>query len=395
MEDLLQFRREMEAELTRILDYWELHAPDSEKGGFIGQVDHNGKRYPDAEKGAVLTSRILWTFSSAYQLLKKPSHLSLATRAFSYLKEYFYDPVNGGTYWSVTADGKKAQTRKQVYGQAFSIYGLSEYYAASGDVEALALAVEIYEKLEDFSYDPEQEGYIEAFSQEWEPLEDMRLGGGGLNAPKTMNTHLHVIEAYVNLYLVWPDIRLRKSIVGLLDVFERHIVRQESHQMVLYSDMDWRPLSKSISFGHDIEASWLLLESAEALHDEELALKWREKSIAMARATFIGLAPDGSMYYEFDPESGHWDKHRQWWVMSEAIVGFLNAWQLSKNFDFLRQMFAMWGFIKKYILDLNGGEWFGGVNDDYALVGGNKISFWKCPYHNARMCLEVIKRIPA
>ncbi len=393
MEDLTRFRSEAGAELTRILAYWEANAPDRAKGGFIGRVDHNGKRYPDAEKGCVLNSRILWTFSAAYRVLNKPQYLELATRAFEYIRDHFYDFSNGGTYWSVKADGSPAQTLKQVYGQAFSIYGLSEYHAVSGNLEALALATETYEKLEEFSFDPDRGGYIEAFNVYWQPLEDMRLGGGGLNAPKTMNTHLHVIEAYVNLYLVWPDIRLRKSIEALLSAFENHIVNPATHQMILYSGMDWSPLSRNISFGHDIEASWLLLESAEALHQEDLTRKWRKKAVEMATATFGGLAPDGSLYYEYNPETGHWDKHREWWVLAEAVVGYLNAWQLSGDARFLDQMHTIWEFTKKHIIDLEGGEWFTGVNDDYSLVNGNKISFWKCPYHNARMCMEVMRRI--
>lgn len=395
MEDLSQFRAEIEGELIRILDYWEKEAPDFEKGGFIGQVDHDGKRYPDAAKGSVLNTRILWTFSAAYQHFKKPVYLELAKRAYQYIKDHFYDFDNGGFYWSVKANGSKGETRKQVYGQAFTIYGLSEYFAASEDIEALALATELYNKLEDFSFEPEHGGYVEAFSAEWQPLEDMRLGGGGLNAPKTMNTHLHVIEAYVNLYLVWPDIKLRKSIEALLAVFEDHIINAQTNQMILFSGMDWTPLSPAMSFGHDIEASWLLLESAEVLHDESLSEKWKKKAVEMAEATFAGLAPDGSLYYEYNPSTNHWDKHREWWVFSEAVVGYLNAWQISKDPKFLKQMHEIWAFTKKHILDLKGGEWFTGVNDDYSLVKGNKISFWKCPYHNSRMCFEVLKRIPS
>lgn len=392
-ENLAQFKQEMKAELSRILDYWEANSPDYEKGGFAGRIDHEGKRYPDAEKGGVLNSRILWTFSAAYRYLEKPAYLGLAKRAFEYLRDYLYDHDNGGTYWSVKSDGSRAQDRKQVYGQAFAIYGLSEYFAVSEDVEALALATEIYDKLEEYSFEPEHGGYIEAFSREWQPLEDMRLGGGGLNAPKTMNTHLHVIEAYVNLYLVWPDVRLRRSIEELLKVFEKHIIHPETHRMILYSAMDWAPLSRNMSFGHDIEASWLLLESAETLHNEELTQKWRNNAVSMAEATFFGLAPDGSLYYEYDPGTGHWDRHREWWVFAEAVVGYLNAWQITDNPAFLEKMYAIWEFTKKHILDLEGGEWFTGVNDDYSMVNGNKISFWKCPYHNARMCLEVIKRV--
>lgn len=393
MTDLSQFKAEHQAELIRILEYWEKNAPDLEKGGFIGRIDHDGKRYPDAEKGSVLNSRMLWTFSAAYQHLERESSLKMADRAYEYLRDYFYDDTYGGAYWSVKADGKPAQTRKQIYGQAFFIYALAEYFAVSGNAEALALATETYEKLEEFSFEPEYGGYLEAFTREWQPETDMRLGGGGMNAPKTMNTHLHVIEAYANLYLVWPDIRLRKSLEGLLRVFENHIIDAETNRMIVYSGMDWTPLSKNMSFGHDIEASWLLLETAEILHDQRLVSNWKEKAVAMAKATFAGLAPDGTLYYEFDPVKNHWDKQRSWWVLAESVVGYLNAWQISGEERFLELMKTSWDFTKKYIIDPKGGEWFSGVNDDYSLLNGSKISLWKCPYHNARMCLEVIRRL--
>lgn len=393
MRDLQQFKSEQESELDRILAYWVTNAPDEVHGGFIGRISHSGKRYPEALKGSVLNSRILWTFSAAYRYVEKPIYLKLAERAYQYIRDYFYDATYGGTYWTVKADGRPHETRKQIYGQAFTIYGLAEYFAVSQNAEALALATEIYERMEAYSYEPEHGGYIEAFTREWEPEKDMRLGGGGENAPKTMNTHLHILEAYANLYLVWPDIRLRKSLEGLLKVFENHIIRPQTYQMVLYSDVDWRPLSDRISFGHDIEASWLLLETAEILHDEKLTQKWRTNAISMVDATFSGLAPDGSLYYEYDPVTNHWDKQRQWWVLAESVVGYLNAWQISKDERYLNQLFKVWEFTKNNILDYQGGEWFLGLKGDNTLMDGDKISLWKCPYHNSRMCLEVLKRI--
>ncbi len=390
--DLTLFRDELQTELHRILDFWEQYAPDKQYGGFIGRMDHEGTVYPEAEKGAVLNTRILWTFSAAYSYLQKPAYLTLAKRAFEYIYSHFYDHRHGGTFWSVSAKGEPLQRRKQVYGQAFSIYGLSEFYRIHPDKAALDLARGIYENLETHSFDPEMGGYVEAFSEDWTPIEDMRLGGGGLNAPKTMNTHLHLIEAYVNLYHSWPDLRLRKSIESLLEVFDRHIIDRKTRHMVLYSSMDWKVLSDAISYGHDIEASWLLQEAAEALHQEALHAKWTQTAAAMARATLSGMAPDGSLYHEYSPGTGHWDKHREWWVSAEAVVGYFNAWKITQDPVFLKHTLAVWKFTKTHLLDLKGGEWFTGVNDDYSLVNGNKISLWKCPYHNTRMCLEVLRR---
>jgi mannobiose 2-epimerase len=247
--------------------------------------------------------------------------------------------------------------------------------------------------LEKHSFDQKQGGYLEAFAQDWSELPDLRLSGKDANEKKTMNTHLHVLEAYTNLYRVWKDAFLEKQIRGLIGNFLDHIIDPRTNRLILFLDENWQPKSNTISYGHDIEGSWLLLEAAEVLEDEVLILQVKEASVAMARAAADGLDKDGSMYYEFEPEQNHLIKERHWWVQAEAMVGFLNVWQLTGEQAFYDQFENVWDFIKKNIIAANG-EWVWGLNDDYTLMPGeDKAGLWKCPYHNSRAMLEVVHRL--
>ncbi|WP_017730223.1 AGE family epimerase/isomerase [Nafulsella turpanensis] len=383
---------EMEAELRRILAFWEQHAPDEQNGGFVGQIDHAGQVKADAPRGAILNARILWTFSAAYRHTQKENHLQLARRAYHYLMEHFLDREYGGIYWSVNAGGAPLNTRKQIYALAFAIYGLSEYYQATAEEEALAACKELFRWIERYSFDEEFGGYFEAFSREGNLLEDLRLSPKDRNDPKTMNTHLHILEAYANLYRVWPDAQLAQQLKGLLEVFLRQIVDAESGHMHLFFNREWKVAANLVSYGHDIEASWLLLETAEVLGRQELIEEVKALAVQMARATGEGLQPDGSLYHELDREKQHYDTHREWWVSAEAMVGFLNAFELSKESSYMEKSWNSWQFAQKYLLDREKGEWIWGVWDDYSQMEEDKLGFWKCPYHNSRACLEVIHR---
>ncbi len=391
-ELLQRYQAEAEAELRRILAYWEQHSPDTEQGGFVGQIDANGQVQKHAPKGAILNARILWTFSAAYRHTGKESHLVLATRAYQYLLSYFVDKKYGGIYWAVDAEGKPLHTRKQIYALAFAIYGLSEYYRATQHAEALQIARELYCWIEQYSFDANHGGYLEAFSREGVLLDDLRLSPKDRNDPKTMNTHLHILEAYVNLYRIWPDARLAQKLEGLIRIFTEHIVHQATGHMNLFFTKEWSSTANLVSYGHDIEASWLLLEAAEVLGHKPLIELVEELAVRMANATAEGLQPDGSLYHELDRSRQHYDTHREWWVSAEAMVGFLNAYQLSKNPAFLEHSWGSWLFAQKYLLDTDKGEWIWGVFDDYTQMPEDKIGFWKCPYHNSRACLEVIDR---
>ncbi|HZE83345.1 MAG TPA: AGE family epimerase/isomerase [Puia sp.] len=386
------YRKELEQELRSILDYWMQQTVDLEHGGFYGKIDGDNKVHPAAPKGVVLNSRICWAFSAAYNHTGNPDHLSVARRASDYLLAHFLDPEYGGTFWSVDWQGILLNGRKQIYGLAFCLYGLSEYFLAGRDQQALDQAISLFRLIEEHSYDPQRKGYYEAFTREWAPLEDLRLSPKDANERKTMNTHLHVIEAYTNLYRAWPDTLLKQQVAGLLEVFERYIIDRHTGHLVLFFSEDWDPRSTILSFGHDIEAAWLLQEAAETIGDDRWIATTKEWALKIADAAAEGLDKDGGLWYEQEGGGLVTEKHS--WPQAEAMVGFFNAWQVSGDNKWLVRSMASWDFVKNYMKDPLFGEWFWGVRADHSpMPGQDKAGFWKCPYHNSRACMEIIKRI--
>lgn len=384
---------DFQAELANILAYWRTHTPDEAHGGFYGQIDNDNHAHPTAPKGAVLHARILWTFAAAHNYQPDPANLAVARRAYEYLIAHFLDAEHGGVYWSVDYRGQPLDTKKQIYALAFSIYGLAEYYRASGDAAALGHAQALFRSIEAHSFDPREGGYLEAFARDWQPLGDLRLSAKDANEKKTMNTHLHVLEAYANLYRVWPDVVLRQQLRALLLDFADHIIDPATNHLLLFFDEHWQPKPDVVSFGHDVEAAWLLLEAAEVLHEPGLIEHFKQTAVQLAQAAAEGLAPDGGLRYELEP-SGHWAADKHWWVQAEAMVGFYNAYQVSGDAQFRTLSENTWRFIQQHLLDREQGEWFWGVRPDYSLMPGeDKAGFWKCPYHNGRACLEMLRRL--
>jgi mannobiose 2-epimerase len=386
------YRQEVQQEFARILAYWQRYAPDP-RGGFYGRVTAQNQPVAEADKAIVLNARILWTFSAAYRRLRKKEHLDVARRAFEYLTAHFFDRKNGGVYWSVRADGSPAETRKQLYGHSFALYGLSEFYRATKHEPALTEAKALFRTMEERAYDTRHGGYLEGFAPDWGPTDDYIMSRGALR--KSMNTHLHLLEAYTNLLRVWPDAQLRQRTRELLtSAFLDHIIDPDTARMRLFFTEDWTVQSPAISYGHDVEASWLLYETAEVLHDKPLLDQLKAVSLKMATATLDGLNPDGALTYELDPTTGHRNDERSWWVLAEQMVGYLNTYQLSGKVHFLEKSQQSWAFVKQYLRDLDGGEWF--IGTDAALEPNrraDKITAWKCPYHNGRACLEVERRL--
>ncbi len=387
-------RTEVEHELTTgILPFWMEKMADNVQGGFYGRIDGDDKLHADAPKGAILNARILWTFSAAYRLLRKPEYLETATRAKRYIIDKFYDNDFGGVYWSLTADGKPLDTKKQVYAQGFAIYGLSEYARATGDREALDYAVKLFETVEKYSFDRDRNGYIEAFTREWKPIEDMRLSDKDENTSKTMNTHLHILEPYANLYRVWKDERLERQLRNMLDLFTGKILNKKTYHLDLFFDNYWRTDGNIISYGHDIEASWLIHEAALVLGDETLLKQIEPVIVNIARAADEGLNPDGSMIYERFVAEDHTDCELHWWVQAENVVGHVNLYQHFGDETALDTAMKCWRFIKDKIIDHANGEWHWSLMPDGTVNRrDDKAGFWKCPYHNGRMCMEIIER---
>lgn len=396
MEDVRQCLTE------NILPFWLNRMQDMERGGWYGQMLADGTIVGDAPRGAILNARILWAFSAAYRILGKPEYLAAATRTYEYICQHFVDREYGGTYWSIDADGKPLDCRKQFYAQGFMIYGLSEYHRATGCADALRLAIDLFNIIEDHSRDRQYGGYIEACTRDWQPMQDMRLSDKDANYPKSQNTHLHILEPYTNLYRVWPDARLKEALEHLLNVFSCRILNRQGYHLQMFFDMDWTPIPQQWeSYGHDIEASWLMHEAALVLGDGQILSEIEPIIRTIARASEKGLRPDGSMNAELrlpSLHSSHSTFHSErseavWWVQAEAIVGFYNLYQHFGDEDALHKAERLWQYIKEHLIDNHLGEWHWSIDGDGNVnTHEDHAGFWKCPYHNTRMCLELIER---
>ena len=326
--DKADFRRQLKEELTgNILPFWINHSVDRLNGGFYGALTNDLEIHNEVPRSAILCARILWTYATAFRKLGDREYLEMASRAYDYLRGVFLDPEYGGIYWTVDKDGRPVFDRKHHYAQAFAIYGLSEYYRATEQPESLALAQDLFHLLEEHAYDPYNGGYIEGSSRKWETLMDMRLSDRDLNCRKSMNTMLHVLEAYTNLLRVWQDPTLKAQHRALIEIFQQRIVDPSTGHFKLFFDDTWNSLLPNVSYGHDIEGSWLLLEAAEVQGDLALLEQVRQTSLQLATAVYQdGLEPDGSLPYEAGPH-GLVDSDKSWWVQAEAMLGFQNAYQ--------------------------------------------------------------------
>lgn len=377
-------------ELTNnILPYWINRLPDYRNGGFYGRIDGNDILHPLANKGAILNTRILWTFSAAYRVLGSEEYLAMAERAFDYITKHFLDPEYGGIYWELDCKGKPVNTKKQLYVQGFAIYGLSEFYRAFGDERALAMAKDIF-RLVEKCRDNEHGGYPEAFTREWKPLDDMRLSQKDLNEAKSANTHLHLLEPYTNLMRIWNNEKLILSHRELIDIFTDKIINKDSWHLGLFFDNSWNPKSDVISYGHDIEASWLLYEAAKVNGNAGLIKKITDISLKIADAATEGINPDGSMAYEKNgPKT---DTERHWWVQAEAVTGYMYAYENSGDIKYKLLAEKAWRYIQANLIDRENGEWYWSRRSDGTINRlDDKAGFWKCPYHNGRLCLEMIE----
>ena len=379
---------------NNILRFWIDRMQDEEHGGFYGRIDNGNVLHADADKGAILNARILWTFSAAYRVLRKPEYLEMADRAKRYFIDHFIDPEYGGVYWSLDYKGQPKDTKKQFYAIGFAIYGLSEYARATNDQEALEQAINLYRCVEEHALDREHNGYIEAMTRDWQPIDDMRLSEYDANYPKSQNTHLHIIEPYANLYRVWPTARLGQSLRNIISIFTDKILNPETHHLDLFFEMDWtRGAGQLESYGHDIECSWLMHEAALVLGDRKVLAKVEPIVQMVAKASEKGLNPDGSMIHEANLTAGTKDDDLHWWVQAEAVVGFFNIYQHFHDEAALEKALRCWQYTKDQLIDYQHGEWYWSRHPDGSLnTTDDKAGFWKCPYHNGRMCLEIMER---
>jgi len=391
---MLPFLNELKEEIYAIADFWESRMTDRENDGFYGRIDFNNNTKKNADKGAVLNARILWAFSAAFRFDKtQTTYLDMAERAYNYISDYFLDPEYGGAYWALDFKGNPKETRKQIYAQSFVIYAFAEYFKISRDTSAKDSAIALFRLIEEHSFDKDNNGYLEAFGRNWGAQEDMRLSEKDMNEKKTMNTHLHIIEAYTNLYSIWKNEKLKNKIINLLNIFEEHFINKNNWHLHLFFDEYWNLKSRNISYGHDIEASWLLLDAANTTNNDDIIEKYKHFAINIANIASEALDTDGGLWNEYDFEHKKLIQEKHWWPQAEALAGFANAWQLSKDKKFLDRLYNSWEFINKHIKDHKNGEWFWGIDKNYLLLKEDKSGMWKCPYHNLRACILTYEKL--
>lgn len=372
-----------------LIPFWQ-GLKDEENGGFYGYLSYDLKLDKKAVKGCILNSRILWFFSNAYMVLGDPSLLESAAHAYQFLKEHCVDDKFGGVFWSLTYDGKPEDTTKHTYNQAFSIYALASYYDASKNPEALEIAWKLYDLVESKCKD--EYGYLEAFTRNFEPEENDKLSENGVIAEKTMNTLLHVFEAYTELYRVTKEEKVARQIRFMMDIIKDKVFNKEIGRQEVFFDRTWNTLIDLYSYGHDIETAWLVDRGIEVLDDEAYTNMLSPITKTITENIYNRAYIDHSLVNE--SENGVVDTTRVWWVQAEAVVGFLNGYQKQGDRKFLDASEDIWNYIKKYFIDKrNGSEWFWSVKEDHTPDEKPIVEPWKCPYHNGRMCFEVLRRM--
>jgi mannobiose 2-epimerase len=406
--ELKRYRAIFEKEIREnILPFWIKFGVDRARGGFHGEVDLSGTPIKTANKACVLITRILWTFSAAARVFDDPDYRDLAKRAFDVVDHSFADSKYGGYYMQLSYDCKPLDDIKHTYAQAFALYSLCEYYRLAPSEDLLNKIRQLFNLLEEKTKDSAHPGYFEAFTRRWEPITENRMADG--NEPKSMNTHLHLLEAYAAVYRVWKDERVKQRLQELIEIFLDFII-DDNHHFKLFFEADFSESSQSkgiVSFGHDIEGQWLLCEAAEILGDPQLEKRVTDVAVEMVDAVEReGVDKDGGLFLESNRFGSHVRTNKHWWLQAENLVGFMNAYQLTGAPKYWEVVKLSWRFIDKHVIDHARGEWFAKVNrsgvpflveppDDLSPYYRNdrKIDAWKCPYHNGRACLELMSRI--
>ncbi len=394
---LLTLQHEFRGELIAIAEWWLANTMDQEHGGFYGEVSAANQPAKSASKGIILNSRILWFFSDAAMHLgpSEPTGVACreaAVRAYNYIIHHFFDREYGGVYWEVDAQGIPVNTKKQVYAQAFTIYALSAYYQLTKDAQALGYALDCFELLETKTIDRVHQGYLEAFTRTWGVIEDSRLSEKDLNFPKSQNTHLHVLEAYTTLNKIHPSPEVSAALRYSIEIFDKHMIDKSTFHLRMFLDNDWKDHSPGFTYGHDIEASWLMAKALESLGDENYTKALLPSLLKITEVTLAeGMGTHGQVLDSFNFASQTYSPDIVWWVQAEALVGFLFAYTESGDEKYFHAAENIWEFIKKYHIDKENGEWLWLANIDTPKSSPYyKVGFWKCPYHNGRAMMEGI-----
>jgi mannobiose 2-epimerase len=375
-----------------ILKFWIDHAIDRQRGGMIGWLDRRGKPIKPGTKSLVQQSRVMWSFSAAYRMFPDPVYKEVATHTLKFMLGKMWDDKHGGFYWLVDRDGNVRDGKKHLYGQSFAIYGLAEYARAFDDAKAREKALELFRLVDRKAHDNENGGYREGFSKQWQFLSaDDTMGGRGR---KSMNTHIHLLESFTTLYKATGDAKVRARVEELLKICSDRIVDSKQGVARLFFTDDWKPSGPDTSsYGHDIELSWLMPETAEALGGPIDESVLRASRALVEHTLRAGFDHEHGGVYDEGPAAGLPESKRMiWWVQAEALVGLLNAYQLFQNPEYWKAFNLQAQYTLDHFVDREYGEWHNTINSD-GKIAGEKASEWKAPYHAARACLEVVRRL--
>jgi mannobiose 2-epimerase len=374
--------------LYGIIPFWR-GLRDDVHGGFYGEMDYDLKLYREADKGGILNSRLLWFFSHAYSITSDREDLSCARHAYEFLRDSLLDKEYGGVYWSVTYDGRPSDDTKHTYCQAFAVYALAAYYDITRSEEALRLAYGLMDIIKEFCRD--DIGYLEAFDRSFKPVQNDKLSENGVMASRTMNTLLHVFEAYSEVYRVHKDEAVADELKCMLDIFRDKIYNPEKKRLEVFFDFNMNTIADLHSYGHDIEAAWLIDNGCEILGDLEytnnISRITKELALHVLQAGFDGTSVYNECFNNVN------DTRKVWWVQAEAVLGFMNAYKKTGNEAFREAASNTWEFIEKHIIDTRAGsEWLNETDREGNPLRKEIAGPWKCPYHNGRMCIEIIRR---
>ena len=376
-------RNEVAADLLdNLLPWWATKTPDYVNGGFYGRINAQDSVFAEADKGGILNARILWTFSAAYRITKDTSYLRLATRAKDYCIKHFIDKEFGGVYYALDYKGVPSSTGKNLSTHTHFINAFSEYARATSDREALETARALFETVEKHAFDKEANWYIVDFNREWEKM-----------PRRVLVTTPPFVKARTNLYRVWPEERMAERLRFIVETFLDKIINPDLYHLNYVIDENWNTISEVESYGHDIEAAWMLREAALALGDPQLIKRVEDVSVKIAEAVTKGIQPDGTLIYEKDRATGRVNDSRSWWVQVETIVGYFDAWEISGEEKFLDIALNCWNFTRDNFIDKTNGGWFTGVTPDGGIRRGDKAAHWTCPQHNAGMAIEIMERV--
>lgn len=386
--DYEHLKEDLHQELKNILSYWSKNTLDDTHGGFVGKINSQNEVIPKASKGVILNTRILWSFSAASNHLKTSEYKTNCNRAYHYIKQFFKDNVHGGVFWELDYKGNPINKRKQVYAQSFAIYALSEYYILTNNEDAKTWAIELFALIETNAKDKINNGYVEAFNEDWSPIEDMRLSPKDMNATKTMNTHLHILEAYTSLLKIFNSDDVRNALKNLIELIQEKFLNS-NYNYDLFFDTNWNLQSSIVSYGHDIETAWLVIEAAKAVGNNYILTKTETTAILVADAFLeYGIDAEGAVINEKNLDTNKIDADRHWWPQMEALVGLKYVYELTHKPKYIEASLKIWDFTKNNLIDKIHGEWHFRVDKNGKVyTEEDKVSMWKAPYHTSRACI--------